>query len=181
MPISEIGKTKDCSQTGYTLIEILAVIIMLSIIGLLVFPRFDGGEEKAYLKQIGRLIQADIQSVSEEAVCEKSEIVVEFFTNSYRFDIGDIEIRRVFDKFQFHWNFSLNELEKSEEFEEMETLGLSEEDVEMPEFGSLELCFTGDGVFPETVLEWMTQNYTGSMVFKSDGSMTWKYAPKRTI
>lgn len=178
MPILEIGKTKAYSQSGYTLFEILAVLIMLSIIGLLVFPRFDSGEEKAYLKQIGELIQADIQTVSEEAVAEKSEIVVELFTTGYRFEIGDFEIKRVFDKFQFHWDFASADIEKKEKVEAVETLELSAENDADLESGNLELSFNSDGDFPETTMGWATKHFTGSLLLNSDGNVNWDYGPR---
>ncbi len=173
MPISEIGRIKPHSQPGYTLIEILAVLIILSLIGLLVFPRFDGGEEKAYLKQIGKLIQADIQTVSEEAAVEKSEIIVELFSNGYCFEIGDIEIRRVFDKYQFHWDFP------GQETEAADSLKLFTKNNESFEPSNLELSFNSDGDFPEDTVQWASQNFTGSLLFKSDGSVNWNYAPRK--
>lgn len=182
MPILGTGKGKADFESGYTLIEILAVLIMLSIVGLLAFPRYDRGEEKAYLKQIGNLIQADIRMVREEAVCGKTEIIMFFRNNGYSFDIGDTEIERVFDKHQFRWDFSLNELEKGEEFEEIDTYGFSDEnseaDEENQDFGSSEWVFTSDGFYPETTLEWTSQSFIGTMACKADGSVNWEYSAK---
>ncbi len=178
MPILGTGKGKADFESGYTLIEILAVLIMLSIVGLLAFPRYDRGEEKAYLKQIGNLIQADIHMVREEAVCGKTEIIMFFRNNGYSFDIGDTEIERVFDKHQFQWNFSLNELEKGEEFEEMGIDSLFEAEEEMPDFAGSQWCFTSDGFYPEIILEWTSRNFIGTMVCKSDGNVNWEYTAR---
>ncbi len=181
MPISEIGKTKAFAQSGYTLIEILAVLIILSIIGLLAFPRYERGEEKAYLKQIGKLIQADIRTAGEEAVYEKSEVLVGFFINGYRFEIGDMEIRRVFDKFQFRWDLPVEEYdaESEGEFEVLEgseageTHELSGGEDEEVSYGSIELFFDSDGVYPDLSVEWSSNNYKGSLIIQSDGSVNW--------
>ena len=178
MPILGTGKGKVGSESGYTLIEILAVLIMLSIIGLLVFPRYDRREEKAYLRQIGNLIQADIRTVREEAVCGKTDIFIYFAAGSYRFDIGDTEIERVFDKYQFQWDFSLNELEKGEEFEEMAIYSPFEEGEEVPDFAGSQWCFTSDGLYPEIILEWTSRNFIGTMACKADGSFEWVYTAK---
>lgn len=173
MPISGIGNQKASAESGYTLIEILAVLVILSVIGLLAFPRYARGEEKAYLKQIGNLIRADLRTVSEEAVCEKSEILVVFFTNGYRFDIGDREIRRVFDKFQFRWDVPVEEFEETAEEAVVETLGLSGEEEETVKYGSTELSFPSDGIYPDLIVDWSSQNYTGNLIIGSDGSIDW--------
>lgn len=175
MPISETGKIKVCPQSGYTLIEMLAVLIVLSLIGLLVFPRFNRGEEKAYLKQIGNLIQTDMQTVSEEAVGERSEILVKLFKNGYRFEIGDIEIKRIYDKYQFHWNFS-GEGEAYKGIEAAETFS-DENDADLE--GDFELSFNSNGSNTETTIQWETKHFTGSMLFKPDGSVNLNYAPRQ--
>ncbi|MGE5605162.1 MAG: Tfp pilus assembly protein FimT/FimU [Bacteroidota bacterium] len=173
MPISGIGNQKALPESGYTLIEILAVLVILSVIGLLAFPRYERGEEKAYLKQIGNLVRADLRTVSEEAVCEKSDILVEFFTNGYRFDIGDKEIRRVFDKFRFHWDVPVEEIEEAEGEAIVETLGLPGGEEEEINYGSIELSFYSDGIYPDLIVDWSSQNYTGSLIIESDGSVDW--------
>ncbi len=173
MPILETGNPKASPESGYTLIEILAVLVILSIIGLLVFPRYERGEEKAYLKQIGNLIQADIRTVSEEAVCEKSEILVEFFYNGYRFDIGDTEIRRVFDRFQFRWDVPVGELEESDGDAVFETLGYFDEEAEEIEYGNIELYFSSDGIYPDMTVDWTSKNFSGSMLIKANGRIDW--------
>lgn len=173
MPISGIGNQKALPESGYTLFEILAVLVILSVVGLLAFPRYARGEEKAYLKQIGNLIRADLRTVSEEAVCEKSEISVVFFTNGYRFDIGDREIRRVFDKFQFRWDVPMEELGEADEEAVVEPLGLPGVEEETVNYGSIELSFSSDGIYPDLIVDWSSQNYTGNLIIESDGSVDW--------
>lgn len=175
MPILGIGNQKASPESGYTLIEILAVLVILSVIGLLAFPRYERGEEKAYLKQIGNLIRADLRTANEEAVGEKSEILVEFFSNGYRFDIGDKEIRRVFDKFQFRWDVPAEELEEAGGEVVIEALGLpgEEEKAEAVNYSSIALSFSSDGVYPDLIVDWSSQNYSGNLIIKSDGSVAW--------
>lgn len=176
MPISGTGNQKILPESGYTLIEILAVLVILSIIGLLAFPRYERGEEKAYLRQIGNLVRADLRTVSEEVVCEKSEILVEFFKNGYRFDIGDTEIKRVFDKFQFSWDVPVEEFDEGEEDTVLETLtlpGKEEEEEEEVIYGNIELYFSSDGTYPDVIIDWSSKNFAGSLVMKSDGSIDW--------
>ena len=173
MPILGTGNHKAVLEPGYTLIEILAVLVILSIIGLLAFPRYERREERAYLKQIGNLVRADIRRVSEEAVCEKTEILMEFSGNGYRFDIGDTEINRVFDKFQFHWGAPFEEPEETEADALMKTFGLyGEEEAEII-YSNIEIYFNSEGIYPDMIAEWASQNFTGSLVMKSDGSLDW--------
>lgn len=180
MPTSATGMSKSAFQSGYTLIEILGVLVILSLIGLLAFPNYTRGEEKAYLKQIGKLIQADLLTVSEEAACGKSEILVEFIGNGYHFELGDREIKRSFNRYQFQWDFSLNELKESAVIDGTETFDLPAQDDEAPSLGRAEWCFSGDGVFPESTLEWVSQNFTGTMVLNSVGEIKWEFTAKRT-
>lgn len=175
MPISGTGNQKILPESGYTLIEILAVLVILSIIGLLAFPRYERGEEKAYLRQIGNLARADLRTVSEEVVCEKSEILVEFFKNGYRFDIGDTEIKRVFDKFQFRWDVPVEEFDDSEGDTVLETFALpgKEDEEEEVIYGNIELFFNSDGIYPDMIIDWSSKNFAGSLVMKSDGTIDW--------
>lgn len=170
-----MGKLKVVYQSGYTLIEVLAVLIILGLIGLLAFPRFNGGEEKAYLNQISKLVQADLTTAREEAVCGKSEIGVAFFENGYLFEIGEIEIRRVFDKFQFHWDIPMEVTETTETTEIIESYDEVEADVESE---NLELRFKAESDIVETTIRWVTEHYEGNILIKPDGSVTWEYASK---
>ncbi len=178
MPILGTGKIKIYDQLGYTLIEILAVLILLCLIGLLAFPRFFGGEEKAYLNQIGKLVRVDLNTVKEEAFCGKQEIVVTFFENGYTFNIGEVEIRRVFDKFQFHWKAPLEAAELTEPVESSEIIEDNNENETEPESGNFELSFNNDSDLTETKLHWTTNHYQGNILLKADGSVSWDYEPK---
>jgi type II secretory pathway pseudopilin PulG len=171
-PISETGRTGHF-QSGYTLLEILAVFILLGIVGLITFPLLNTGEEKAYVQSIGKLVKADLSLVREEAVCEKSSITVEFSQNGYFFSIGEIEIRRTFDKFRFTWlPLSVTP----------EDIGEGTEDETKDEVGSqpdpLQMKFNTDGVCRETLLQWETNHFQGELSLTQEGSVNWHYAAK---
>lgn len=170
MPISEIGKAGDF-QAGHTLLEILAVFILIGIIGSLALPLLNVGEERAYVHGIGKLIQADLSSVRQEAVSEKSPIAVEFSQNGYFFNIGEIELRRTFDKYRFTWIptpvTAEGAVESSEEETENEA-GLQ----------PLEISYNTGGVFPETLLQWETIHFRGELSLTPEGSVNWRYGTK---
>lgn len=179
MPILGIGKTELNHELGYTLIEILAVLIILGLIGVLAFPRFFGAEEKAYLNQVGKLVRADLNTAREEAFCGQTEIAVAFFENGYFFNIGETEIRRVFDKFQFQWEVSVEPGGTAESDATMTEIdGLTENEREL-DSGITELCFNLDRDFPETTIKWTTGHFQGNIMLKSDGSASWDYASKQ--
>ncbi len=189
MPISGIGKIKPRSQFGYTLLEVLAVLILIAAVGLLVFPGFQGGEEKVYLNQIAKLVQADFQTARDEAIGGKTEIVVAFTENGYRFEIGEIEIQRLFDRFDFHWDLPADTLTSFETASDVDQYGADDEygdgdapvlEAEEEDRGAafFELVFKSDGSYPETSLTLATRNYTGKFGLKEDGSVVWNYAKK---
>jgi prepilin-type N-terminal cleavage/methylation domain-containing protein len=178
MPILGIGKTKVTYEFGYTLVEILAVLIILGLISTLAFPRFFGAEEKAYLNQIGKLVRADLNAAREEAFCGQTEIAVAFFENGYFFNIGETEIRRVFDKFQFQWEVSIEGDEPVESVDAMtDSNGLSENEREL-DSGIIQLCFNRDQDFPEITIKCTTGHFQGKIMLKSDGSASWDYGSK---
>lgn len=178
MPILGIGETKVNSEPGYTLIEILAVLIILGLIGLLAFPRLFGAEEKAYLNQIGKLVRADLNIAREEAFCGKTEIGVVFLKNGYSFKIGETEIRRVFDKFQFQWEVSVETDEPAESIETMAEIDNITENEGEFDSGNVVLCFNSDSGSPGATIKWTTGHFQGNIMLKSDGSASWDYAPK---
>lgn len=182
MPILGIGITKVKSESGYTLIEILAVLIILGLIGLLAFPRFFGGEEKAYLNLVGKLVRADLNTVREEAFSGQTEITVAFFENGYSFNIGETEIRRVFDKFQFQWGGLVEAGEPVDSVGLMvEINGVTDNESNERELdsGITELCFNRDKEIPETTINWTSGHFQGNFVLKPDGSASWEYGSKK--
>lgn len=179
MPILGIGKTKVKSELGYTLIEILAVLIILGLIGLLAFPRFFGAEEKAYLNLVGKLVRTDLNTAREEAFAGQTEITVAFFENGYSFNIGETEIRRVFDKHQFQWGSLVGAGESVEPLETMVEVGGVTDNEGEPDPGITELCFNRDKDLPETTINWTTGHFQGIFVLKPDGSASWDYASKK--
>lgn len=175
MPISVIGKTRDNQQEGYTLIEVLAVLIILAFIGLMAYPRFSGIEERTYLIQIGKLVRADLKTVKDEAFCGKTEIDVIFFENGYAFNIGEVEIRRVFEKYQFHWETTIKAIEKTDTTESFETLTEDETELEPDNSG---ISFSSDKDLQETTINWTSSHYQGSIQLQTNGNVVWSYNAK---
>lgn len=150
-------------------------MIILAFIGLLAYPRFFGAEEKAYLIQIGKLVQADLNTVKEEAFCGSSEIIVDFFENGYAFNIGEVEIRRVFDKYQFQWETTFKTARKIGAADSMETLTGDEAELES---GNLGLSFSSDEDLQEITINWTSSHYQGSIQLQTDGNLVWSCKTK---
>lgn len=56
-----------------SLLEVLAVIVLIGFIMVLAFPSFYLAEEKSELLHLGRLIKVDLEQAAEEALLNHSE------------------------------------------------------------------------------------------------------------
>ncbi len=101
---------------GYTLIEILAVLMLIGLLMMIVYPQFTNSPERNEVIYIGKLIKADVTLVKEEAFSSKEELVIDFYNKGYIFQVGDSKISRNFYDYQFSFEVSEpDELEDSDE------------------------------------------------------------------
>jgi prepilin-type N-terminal cleavage/methylation domain-containing protein len=102
---------KAQSSGGYTLIEILAVLMLIGMLMMIVYPQFTNSPERNEVIYIGKLIKADLALVKEEAFSGKEELAIEFINQGYNFQIGDARITRNFNDYQF--SFIVPELKET--------------------------------------------------------------------
>ena len=102
-PASMLKSETGNKATGFTLLEIVAVITLIGLIMLLAYPSINFGVERVEIGYIGRLIKTDFNQIKDESLSDPaSEIVVTFAQDGYFFQIGEHTITRSFkDKFTF--------------------------------------------------------------------------------
>ena len=71
-------------QTGFTLLEILVVLILLGIILSVAVLSTGGGKERELEQEVQRMVRL-IQLAKEEAVLNRIELAVKFSPNAYEF------------------------------------------------------------------------------------------------
>lgn len=189
MPRSGIGK-----ESGFTLIEVLAIIILIGFMAFLIFPSFSLGQEGTEIRFIGQLITSDIKQVKEEALFGKTESTIQFANDGYSFQIGETYINRNFQKYQFAFDMPVEEEEASEETGSendaptdgngsptvtttpvAEDFGESDSVIEESESA---VTFAEDGSVSALDLKWETTHYKGTLTVKEDGTVEWRYERK---
>lgn len=173
-------------SSGYTLLEIMAVITLIGLITLIVYPQFTISPEKSEIIYIGKLLKSDIDLVKEESFINKKELSVLFQSNGYGFTIEEAEISRSFRKYQF--TFDLPDLEETDP--ETEDGNSSGDNPSNPESGETkagaeenelepnQLMFTSKGKCNLYELSWQTVHFTGKLKVNPDGILEWTYARK---
>jgi prepilin-type N-terminal cleavage/methylation domain-containing protein len=146
MRITGTGK----ATSGYTLLEVLAVLLLIGLISVLVQPEMFLSVERNRLRYVGKLVQADFDRVRAEAKTN-SEIKVAFNSTGYSFTIGSTVITRNFKldgvQFQIHNG----------------TDGAT----------APEVCFSSNGANPATTLTWKSQHYQGTLAISETGAVQW--------
>jgi len=156
-PISGTGDR----DFGYTLLEVLAVILMLGVISLLTFPNFATTEEKNRLRYVGRLLGSDFETVRQEAIAAHSEISVKFSVNGYEFHLGEMEIKRDFSKYRINL--------------EIEKWDVGQESGQTGEESGSDLVFTPQGFSRKIIVKWYTGHLRGVLEMNPDGGKVWRY------
>lgn len=196
MRILETGNNLRSTRasSGYTLLEIMAVITLIGIMTLIVYPQFTISPEKSEISYIGKLLKADLNLVKEEAFSSKKEILIDFKNNGYDYPIDETLIPRSFMK--YHFAFDVPEPEETDK--EMApditgepsltlTVPMEDQNVNSPEeTGNKEeaemkpnqIKFTSDGKCNLFELSWQTYHFTGKMKVDQDGVLDWSYAQK---
>ncbi|HYH05164.1 MAG TPA: hypothetical protein VEC37_18895 [Bacillota bacterium] len=151
MRISVTGK----GNTGYTLLEVLGVILLIGLVLSLVRPEFPRFEERNRLRYVGELIQADLKTAQDQT--KTGNVVrVHFNPYGYRFKIGDTLIMRDFKSYGV--NFILPSAAEAE--------------------SETELLFATDGSCQPIALDWEGQHFQGTLAIKPDGTVSWNYHAK---
>lgn len=94
MPILETGK----NQSGYTLFEVLAVLVLLGLFMSLAVPELLHKEEVTEIHYIQRLIDSDLKLAKAEAQSGQTIVKLEFTSHGYRLLLPEAVINRNFRK-----------------------------------------------------------------------------------
>jgi prepilin-type N-terminal cleavage/methylation domain-containing protein len=159
-----IGK----KTAGFTLLETLAVIMLIGMICAVSYPNFVRSQEKVELRYVGELLQADLQQIREEAMTHRMAQKVTFRGSAYHFQIGDLEIDRQLGRYD---GFSFASPASSEE-EQPEAGPVAEKVKKEP--NPIELTFAADGSCDGVTLNWESKHFRGSLVVNADGTSRWR-------
>jgi hypothetical protein len=158
---------------GFTLLEVLGIIVLLGLACTLVYPNITNGAEKIRVHYIGKLLSSDIQKVQETAVSEREPAGLTLDDNGYHYDLGDNRVKRIFPEHGFAF----------EKGAEPIITGMSDamEDEEMSDTMEDEatLIFRTDGSCNEINLDWQSDHFRGSLQVAVDGTVSWKYESKK--
>jgi type II secretory pathway pseudopilin PulG len=169
-PISATGR----KPTGFTLLEVLGIIVLLGLACTLVYPNFANGAEKTRVQYIGKLLCADIQKLQETAVSEREPAGLSLDDNGYHYNLGEIRVNRVFPEHGFVFEKGDGEMpdatEDEEEWEDEETWDMEDEAT---------LTFNTDGSCNEINIDWQSDHFCGSLQVAADGTVSWKYESKK--
>lgn len=85
MPILETGKPNRHRQSGFSLIEILVVVVVISIVLSVTVLSFNLASDDRELRTEGRRFAALIEITMDEAAMQGREFGIELLRNGYRF------------------------------------------------------------------------------------------------
>lgn len=182
------------------LLEALAVISLIGLMIALVYPSVYLGGEKAEVVYIGNLIKADLTQASQESIINQSDLSVNFAADGYSFHIGDVNIERRFNKYQFAFTVSQEEESDTESSRDLndngskdsksrnsvdqESISSSEEtdlkgdtEDDSSENGTI-LKFSPVGGCTGTALSWTTVHFSGNLAVDQQGTVKWSYGQK---
>jgi type II secretory pathway pseudopilin PulG len=148
MPITETGE----STSGYTLLEILGVILLFGLIASLVQPEILLSVERNRVRYIGALLQTDLERVQAEARTG-NEVRLVISPTGYGFTIGNTAITRDYqiDGMQFRITGSAADA------------------------GSPELLFSNADVCPAATITWESQHYRGVFSINPAEALKWSF------
>ena len=107
---------KPSSSRGFTLIEILVVVIIVATVVSIALLSVSVGGDDAELDREGRRLASLIETIQDEAVMQGREFGIEFMTSSYRFVEFD-PLTRQWSEIPFDELYRLRRLPEGLEFE----------------------------------------------------------------
>jgi type II secretory pathway pseudopilin PulG len=146
MRITGTGK----ATSGYTLMEVLGVLLLIGLIYALVQPEMFLSVERNRIRLAGQLVQADLERVRAEAR-SGVEVKVTFNPAGYSFTIGNTVITR---------NFKPDGVQLQIDNDADDTM-------------ATEICFSGNGANPVATFNWKSQHYQGTLAISATGTVQW--------
>ena len=165
-------------DSGFTLLEVLAIIVLIAVVMGLTYANLIVGAEKTEVNAIGKLLAGDIRQVRNEALYNHQEIIIEFLPDGYHYPIGLTDINRQFQSYQFAFRLPVRE-ETPPETELSEKSPVTpEEDRKLAEKTQLkpgELKFDINGKTEGMILDWQSNHFKGDLIVNQDGTVKWHY------
>lgn len=150
------AKRQVIPEVGYTLLEVLGVLLLVGLVLTLARPEMFLTAERTRIRYAGELLQVDIKQLYTEAKAG-NKAVLSFTASGYDFWIGDTEIKRDYG------NDGLTFRLQGESEEEM----------------GAELTFVPDESAPAAEVNLESKHYRGVLKLAPDpGQMEWKYHAK---
>jgi prepilin-type N-terminal cleavage/methylation domain-containing protein len=174
MLMSETGN----QPTGFTLLEIVAVITLIGLITYLAYPSINFSVERVEIGYIGRLIKTDFNQLKDESLVDPAaEIVVTFSQDGYTFQIGEHHITRSF-KYEFAFDLpkppeTSTDPTETEKTESDPLVAEPETKVE-----SYDLKIIKGELAEDLQLNWQTTHFQGSFLLQKNGTVKWSYGKK---
>jgi type II secretory pathway pseudopilin PulG len=159
-PMSVIGRPAP----GFTLVEVLGIIVLLGLACTLVYPNLVDSAEKTHVQYIGKLLISDLQQAQETAVSERDSIGVVLADDGYYYNLGDREIERSFPEYDFSFKVIITT-------DDGETAALLDEETV--------LTFKPDGSCDEQTVNWQSKHFCGTLLVDADGTASWNYETKK--
>jgi type II secretory pathway pseudopilin PulG len=150
MRITETGK----AAAGYTLLEVLGVLLLIGLGVALVRPEMLLSVERNRLRHVGELARADLDRAQAEAKTG-AEVMVSFNPSGYGFTIGNIVITRDF-----------------------QPEGLRFRVPNAADAAALAVRYSGAAVSPAATLAWESRHYQGTLAISTTGAVQWSYQQK---
>jgi prepilin-type N-terminal cleavage/methylation domain-containing protein len=145
------GKT-----AGFTLLEVLAVIILLGLVMTWVIPDFFQRDERIAINYIGSLLRSDLTVMIEEAGVEGIAMKMEFDDHGYCLKLPETEVVRNFKEYGF--SFRIPKQEES---------GQDAGPIKQPE-----ITVQADGSYNSLEINWATAHFSGGFAINGDSVET---------
>jgi hypothetical protein len=177
----------------------MAVITLIGLVTMIIYPQFTISPEKSEIIYIGKLLKTDLNLVKEESFSSKRELSLYFVPDGYSYIIDETEISRSFLQYEFVFDVPVPEKTEPETTGENPIVvpspnpvagSFSDQNAENPdlegqpkddgdkELEPNQLKFTSDGKCNSYELSWQTMHFTGKLKVDQDGVLDWSYARK---
>jgi prepilin-type N-terminal cleavage/methylation domain-containing protein len=156
MRISATGK----GDSGYTLLEILAVLLLIGLLFSLAQPGIWRTGEKNRMRYVGELLQSDAQRILAEAQAGNT-VQLSFDSHGYRICLGDTVTTRDYRAGGIAFRL-----------ESQATVG------EDRAGDGPELDFVPDRPGPGAAIIWESEHYRGELTLKTNEALSWGYHAK---
>jgi Tfp pilus assembly protein FimT len=140
---------------GYTLLEIVGVLLLIGLIMNLAQPNFFRVEERNRMRYVGELLQTDLQRVQAETQAG-NRVKLHFTGHGYYFTLGEILITRDYRVCGITFSGA--------------TAAATEDQTEAAGGAS-------DSDRPTTI-NWESKHYQGALALTPDGAVRWGYHEK---